>query len=81
LTVRIYLKPRCSLCEEALSLLHRLRSELGFFLEEVDIRRSTDTWDRYRHAVPVIAVDGQEVSRLRFDPSAVEARLRGTGVA
>jgi len=81
LTVRIYLKPHCSLCEVARDLLHRLRPELGFLLEEVDVTTRPDTWDRYRHVVPVISVDGAEVSRLRVDPPALEARLRGMGVA
>ncbi len=81
LTVRIYLKPHCPLCEEARSVLGRFRTELGFLLEEVDIRSSADTWERYRHAVPVIAIDGEEVSRLQVDADALEARLRGTRVA
>jgi len=47
----------------------------------VDIRDDRDTWERYRHAVPVITVDGEEIARLRVDEKVLEARLRGTGVA
>jgi len=80
-TVRIYTKPRCSLCEEARQVLEELRTRVAFVLEVVDIREHADTWERYRHAVPVIAVDGEEIARFRVDAAALEARLRGTRVA
>ena len=80
-TVRIYTKPRCSLCAQARRVLEEIRTRVDFVLEVVDIRDSPDTWERYRHAVPVVTLDGTEVSRLRLDGAALEARLRGTGVA
>lgn len=77
-TVRIYIKPRCSLCEEAREVLQGLRTRVAFVLEVVDIRDQPDTWERYRHAVPVITLDGVEIARLRVDPVALASRLRGT---
>lgn len=77
-TVRIYIKPRCPLCEEAREVLERLRTRVAFVLEVVDIRDQPDTWERYRHAVPVITLDGVEIARLRVDPVALASRLRGT---
>jgi predicted thioredoxin/glutaredoxin len=80
-TVRIYMKPRCSLCEEARGVLEELRTRVAFVLEVVDIREAPDTWEHYRHAVPVVTLDGEEVARLRVDAVALEARLRGMTVA
>ena len=80
-TVRIYTKPRCSLCETARRALEEIRTRVDFVLEVVDIRDGADTWERYRHAVPVVTVDGEEFARLRIDPVGLEARLRGTTVA
>jgi len=80
-TVRIYTKPRCSLCAEARRVIEEIRTRVEFVLEVVDIRDNADTWERYRHAVPVVTVDGEEFSRLRLDGEALEARLRGTSVA
>lgn len=80
-TVRIYIKPRCPLCGEARGALEDIRTRVAFVLEVVDIRDGADTWERYRHAVPVIALDGEEIARLRVDPVALESRLRGTSVA
>ena len=76
--VRIYSKPRCSRCDEARAVLEQLRTRVPFVLEVVDIREHPDTWERYRHEVPVILVDGVEVARLRIDADALESRLRGT---
>lgn len=59
-------------------MLERLRTRVAFVLEVVDIRDQPDTWERYRHAVPVITLDGVEIARLRVDPVALESRLRGT---
>ncbi len=80
-TVRIYTKPRCALCVEARRVLEELRTRVDFVLEVVDIRDDRDTWERYRHAVPVVTLDGEEIARLRVDEKGLEDRLRGTSVA
>jgi len=80
-TVRIYTKPRCSLCAQARRVLEEIRTRVDFVLEVVDVRDDADTWEHYRHAVPVVTVDGKEIARLRVDPAVLESRLRGTSVA
>ena len=80
-TVRIYTKPRCSLCAQARRVLEEIRTRVDFVLEVVDMREDPDTWARYRHAVPVVTVNGEEIARLRVDPVGLESRLRGTSVA
>jgi glutaredoxin len=80
-TVRIYMKPLCSLCEEAHRVLEEIQARVPFALEVVDIRDTPDTWELYRHAVPVITLDGEEIGRFRVDAAALEARLRGMSVA
>lgn len=79
--VRIYTKPRCSVCDETRTLLLELAGRLGFTVEVVDARASADTWERFRFLVPVVELDGEVVSTLRPDAAALEARLRGTHVA
>ena len=79
MTVRIYTKARCTLCEVARHALADIGTRVPFTLEVVDIRGSEDTWVRYRHAVPVIEVDGQEVARLRVDAALLERELMVLG--
>ena len=80
-TVRIYTKPRCSPCARARRVIEEIRTRVDFVLEVVDIRDDPDTWERYRHAVQVVTMDGEEISRLQVDPAVLESRLRGTTVA
>lgn len=75
MTVRIYTKAGCTPCEVARRALADIGTRVPFTLEVVDIRGSEDTWVRYRHAVPVIEVDGREVARLRVDAAALEREL------
>ena len=62
-------------------MLEEIRTRVAFILEVVDVRDAPDTWERYRHAVPVITLDGEEIGRLRVDRAALEVRLRGMSVA
>ena len=71
-TVTLYTKPDCCLCDEALEVIERVRSQVGFALERVDVTGDRGLYDRYRERLPVVAVDGAEV----FDYHVDEQRLR-----
>ncbi|HYM91792.1 MAG TPA: glutaredoxin family protein [bacterium] len=62
MTVVVYGKPDCSLCEKAIAILERLQREFGFHIEHVDITRDPGLFIRYRERVPVVVLDGQEVA-------------------
>ena len=80
-TVRIYTKARCPLCDEARAVLADLAARVSFTLEEVDIRSSQEAWARLRYKVPVVEVDGEVVSTLRVDAAMLAHRLGGTPIA
>jgi glutaredoxin len=58
--VTLYSKPGCHLCDDARAYLDDLASTADFDLDEIDIRRDTDLFERYRYRIPVIVVDGVE---------------------
>ena len=58
--VTLYSKPGCHLCDDARAYLDDLASTTDFDLDEIDIRRDTDLFERYRYRIPVIVVDGVE---------------------
>jgi glutaredoxin len=62
MTVVVYGKPDCSLCEKATAILGRLQREFGFRIDHVDITQDPGLFSRYRERIPVVAVDGQEVA-------------------
>ena len=75
-TVTVYARDGCHLCAEAEAALERLRAELGFALERVDIDTDDELFKRYLERIPVIAVDGEELSELEVDVVALRNKLR-----
>jgi glutaredoxin len=74
-TVILYSRPDCHLCDEARAAILELRRELRFELQEIDIDRDDELLSRYLERIPVVAVDGEQVSELILDVDALRARL------
>lgn len=82
--VVLYSRPGCHLCEQALEALEALRrasspgpaaGPAAFDLREVDIEADPELERRYLLEIPVIEVDGVEVTRAPVDIDAVRAAL------
>ena len=74
--VRVYVGRDCHLCELARVELERLRAELGFELDEVEITGDPELERRYRELLPVIEVDGEQVSIYRVEEEELRSRAR-----
>ena len=57
-------------------MLERVRLDIGFELEEVDIAGDPDLERRYRERIPVVAVDGEEVFTYFVHPEGLRQRLQ-----
>ncbi len=78
--VVVYSRPGCHLCEEALEQIVALHDEgYRFALHEVDIESNDLLLHRYLERIPVVEVDGVEVSELILDRAALEAKLHTVG--
>ncbi|HEU4738920.1 MAG TPA: glutaredoxin family protein [Solirubrobacterales bacterium] len=78
--VVVYSRPGCHLCEEALEQIVALHGDgYRFNLHEVDIESNDLLLRRYLERIPVVEVDGIEVSELVLDRAAVKARLDTVG--
>jgi len=62
----------CHLCDEAAVVLARMRAELGFGYDELDVDADRDRRNEYSDRVPVILLDGKEHGYWRVE----EDRLR-----
>jgi glutaredoxin len=79
-TVVVYSRPGCHLCEEALAQIVALHEEgYRFELHEVDIESQDLLLRRYLERIPVVEVDGAEVSELVLDRDALKAKLDTVG--
>jgi glutaredoxin len=65
----------CHLCEQAQSALFRLRDELGFGYDELDVDADSDRRNEYSDRVPVILVDGKEHGYWRVEENRLRAAL------
>jgi hypothetical protein len=76
--VTLFTKPNCSLCDAALEQIELARKRADFELREVNILGEPAIYERYKHAIPVVCVNGVERFRYRLtDQALVEALQEG----
>ena len=75
LTVTVYGRPGCHLCEDALAVIERVRARVPFALEQCDIESDDELFKRYLERIPVVAIGGEEVFELFVDEQQFERRL------
>ena len=73
--VTLFVARDCHLCDRAREEIERVREELGFSLEEVDITGVPDLERVYREWVPVVEVDGERVSVYRVEEGELRHKL------
>ncbi|MCW2958405.1 MAG: glutaredoxin 2 [Solirubrobacterales bacterium] len=74
-TVKLYGRAGCHLCDEARVVLVRLAAELAFTLQEVDIESDDRLHKAYLERIPVVALDGEELSDFFVDEADLRRRL------
>ena len=62
LRARLYTRPGCHLCDEAVGELRRLQAAQPHELELVDISADDELQQRYGERIPVLEIDGREYS-------------------
>jgi glutaredoxin len=79
-TVVVYTREGCHLCEEAIERILAMRAGAPpFELREVDIESDELLLRRMLEKIPVVEVDGDVVSELILDATALRARLDTVG--
>ena len=81
ITITIYSRLGCHLCDDAENVLESLREELNFEIEVIDIDKDSELIKLYSDQVPVIHIDGihhdfYKVDPLRFKSSLEKHRQR-----
>ncbi len=79
--VVLFSRKDCSPCAHARDALRRLGREFAFELHEQDVGENPALAARYGDRVPVVAVEGREVSEGRIDSGAVRRALVEAGRA
>jgi hypothetical protein len=77
--VTLFGRDGCHLCDDAREVLLRVREELPFSLEEVDIESSDDLLRRYLERIPVVSLNDEELYDFFVDEADLKARLARVG--
>ena len=78
--VLVYTKPGCHLCDDMLDLLRSALRHCGVSVTERNIALDLDDFERYKHDIPVLVIDGREVARHRIGEAALLAALDAAGL-
>jgi glutaredoxin len=76
----LYTKPECSLCDDAKDVIEEARAEIKFELELRDILDDLADFERYKHDIPVILLEGREIARHRITLPQLRQALHAAGV-
>jgi len=76
--VTLYGRPGCHLCDEARQAIVEMAGE-GIQLRELNIESDEGLLRSYLERIPVVEVDGREVSELVFDRDAFARALHTVG--
>jgi hypothetical protein len=74
-TVTLYGKAGCCLCDEAKAVIAEVRADTPFDLVEVDVSLDPVLNNRYGERIPVVEVDGNELSEYAIDPVELRTAL------
>ena len=77
--ITFFTKPECSLCDGAMFVIRRVRTQIPFEFESVDITApGNEEWfEAYRNNIPVVHLNGQEIFRHRVNERRLKELLHG----
>jgi hypothetical protein len=81
IVVTLYTKPGCHLCEPVADTIREAAKLRPFRLDERNILDDLADYERYKHAIPVVAVNGREVVRYRLSLHELLAAIDAAGSA
>ena len=77
ITLTIYSRPGCHLCDEMKDVVRRVAQSVPLQLEEIDISTSRELEDRYGLEIPVLLVEGKKAAKYRIGEEDLRRVLAG----
>ena len=78
--VDLYSKEDCHLCDEARSILERVRMAIPFHLNEIKIIPGDPWYDQFKESVPVVYVEKKLAFRYQVDEEKMRNLLAKKGL-
>ena len=76
MTITLYTRPGCHLCDDARAALKRVQQQHPFTLTEIDIESDDALHRALLERIPVVELDGEHLFDYFVDEAALAARLR-----
>ncbi len=73
--VTFYSKPNCPLCDDARDILWEAAKRYSLDIIEVNILADPSSYEKYKHMIPVVALDDGLVLWGRIDPDRLTTHL------
>ena len=74
--VQLYGKKGCHLCSVAKGIISRVRKEIRFELQEIDIESSRELCAQFKERIPVLFIDGREAFVYKINERKLKRVLR-----
>ncbi len=74
-SLRLYSRPDCCLCEDMKAVLAEVEPDLPFDLEEVDISTQAELEARFGQEIPVLFVNGRKAFKYRVTSQELRRRM------
>ena len=75
LTLTLYSRADCCLCEEMKVVLAQVQEDLPFTLEQIDISTDPELESRFGQEIPVLFVNGRKAFKYRLTVGELRRRL------
>jgi hypothetical protein len=87
MTLTLYSRPGCHLCDEMKAVIARVVRALptpanaasAVNLTEIDISTDADLEDRYGLEIPVLLINGKKAAKYRVEDGALRRLIEGAG--
>lgn len=79
ITVEVYSKSDCHLCEAAETTLKRVQARYPFELKIITLQEGDPRFEEFKERFPVIAIDHQAVFEHRVSEREFISRLKAAG--
>jgi hypothetical protein len=76
-TLTVYSRPGCHLCDDMMAVIGRVRHVAAFTVEVIDISTDADLEARYGLEIPVLLVNGKKAAKYRLSDADLTRILLG----
>ena len=76
LTLKLYTKPDCPLCDDAKDALNAVAADSPIVIEEIDITSNLGLFTKYKDTIPVLEMNGKRMFEHRIDVGVLKRKLK-----